>query len=72
MFGLITFDNKTFIIVKKDIIKEDKFPCEYPFEVYGFIYKQRVSFNKYCFSLVSDSSLIENEKDDLIKRAICS
>lgn len=69
MFGLVTLDNKTFIIVKKEIIQNGGLPEKCPFETYGFIYKQQAG-SKVMFSVITRSPLVEAEQALLIQQAL--
>ena len=68
MFGLITFDRKTFLIVKKESIKDDGMPVEVPFKAYGFMYRQEAN-GKVMFSLITKSKEVEKETMSLVHQA---
>ena len=69
MFGLITIDGETFIIVKEEISKNGELPKICPFETYGFIYKQE-GHGKVMFSLITKSKEVEAEYVSLIEKAM--
>ena len=47
MFGLITIDGETFIIVKEEISKNGELPKICPFETYGFIKSNIINPNRF-------------------------
>ena len=69
MFGLITIDGETFIIVKEEISKKGELPKNCPFEAYGFIYKQE-GHGKVMFSIITKSKEVEAEYSSLIEKAM--
>ena len=69
MFGLVTLDNKTFLIVKKEIIQNGGLPGKCPFETYGFIYKQKTG-SKAIISVITSSPLVRAEESELIQQAL--
>lgn len=69
MFGLVTLDNRTFLIVKKEIIQNGGLPDKCPFETYGFIYKQQDG-SKAMFSIITNSHLTKEEEAELIQQAL--
>ena len=68
MFGLITLDRKTFLIVKKEIIAEGGMPDQIPFETYGLMYRQEGQ-GKVMFSLITKSKEVEEESISLVEQA---
>lgn len=68
MFGLITLDRRTFIIVKKEIIGDNGMPDQIPFETYGFLYKQEGN-GAVMYSLVTKSKEVEDETALLVEQA---
>ena len=68
MFGLITLDRRTFIIVKKEIIGDNGLPVQMPFETYGFMYRQE-GYGKEMYSLVTKSKKVEEETLSLVEQA---
>ena len=69
MFGLITIDGDTFIIVKEDVSKNGELPKICPFETYGFLYKQE-GHGKIMFSLITKSKEVESEYLSLVEKAM--
>lgn len=68
MFGLITLDRRTFIIVKKDIIGDNGMPEQIPFETYGFMYKQEGN-GAVMFSIITKSEEVNAETASLVEQA---
>ena len=68
MFGLITLDRRTFIIVKKEMITEGGMPNKIPFETYGFLYRQEGN-GAVMFSAITKSEEVEEELASLVEQA---
>jgi len=68
MFGLVTIDRRTFIIVKKEILAENGMPAQIPFETYGFLYK-REGNGVIMFSAITKSKEVDDELASLVEQA---
>lgn len=67
MFGLITLDRQTYLIVKKESIKNGGLPSESPFETYGFIYRQEGKNGQNMFSIITKHPEVEAEQTSLLQ-----
>lgn len=65
MFGLITLDCRTYLIVKKESVKNGGLPKESPFETYGFIYRQQGD-GVEMLSIITALPEVEAEQSALI------
>ncbi len=66
MFGLITLDRRTYLIIKKESIKNGGLPSESPFETYGFIYRQQGN-GVDMFSIITQHPEVKAEQSSLLQ-----